>query len=54
MNLKRWVVRSVVILSLGALLGGCCFIPFEHHRYAAYRGYSEGRLSHHEMDGDRR
>ena len=54
MNLKRLAVRSVVLMSLAAMLGGCCFFPFEHGRHGGYRGYSEAGPSHHEMERGRR
>jgi hypothetical protein len=53
MNLKRIALRSVALLSLGALLGGCCFIPFERH-HGGYRGYSEAGPGHHEAYPGRR
>lgn len=54
MDLKRLAVRSVVLMSLAALLGGCCFFPFEHGRHDGYRGYSDNGPSHHEMERGRR
>ncbi|MBK7615484.1 MAG: hypothetical protein KA375_03640 [Vitreoscilla sp.] len=49
MNLKRLAVRSVVLMSLAATLGGCCFVPFERGRHGGYRSYSESGPNHQEM-----
>jgi hypothetical protein len=43
-------LRSVVLISLAALLGGCCLFPFEHERHGGYRSYSDNGPWQHDMD----